>query len=108
MHILLPVTDNCPSWKNRLEKRKYVARPGMEPRTPDESGALPIALRGPAAANACISVNFTMSGLPLCSIHTHFITSELFILCSLGKSTSFKNFIFAKRRHGQMVRAAGL
>ena len=42
-----------------------------------ESGALQIALRSPAADNPCISVNFTMSGLPLCSIHTHFITSEL-------------------------------
>ena len=33
--------------KKQKEKRKYVARPGIEPRTPDvESGALPIALRG--------------------------------------------------------------
>ena len=32
MHILSPVTDNL---NQRKEKRKYVARPGIEPRTPD-------------------------------------------------------------------------
>ena len=38
-----------PLLNQRKEKRKYVARPGIEPRTPDlRSGALPIALRGPA------------------------------------------------------------
>ena len=34
-HILSPVTDNCPFLKKLKVKRKYVARPGIEPRTPD-------------------------------------------------------------------------
>ena len=42
--------------KKRKEKRKYVARPGIEPRTQTyESGALPIALRDPAATNVAIA-----------------------------------------------------
>ena len=30
-----PVTLNCPSERKWKEKQKYVARPGIEPRTPD-------------------------------------------------------------------------
>ena len=33
VHILSPVTDNCPS--QRKEKRIYVTRPGIDPRTSD-------------------------------------------------------------------------
>ena len=35
MHILSPVTDNCPSLNQRKEKQKYVARPDIEPWTSD-------------------------------------------------------------------------
>ena len=35
VHILSPVTDKWPFLKKRKEKRKYVARPGIEPMTPD-------------------------------------------------------------------------
>ena len=49
MHILSPVTDNCPSWKSGRRNESMlpdrVSNPG--PLT-YESGALPIALRGPA------------------------------------------------------------
>ena len=50
MHILSPVTDNCPSWKSGRRNESMlpdrVSNPG--PLT-YESGALPIALRGPAS-----------------------------------------------------------
>ena len=50
MHILSPVTDNCPSWKSGRRNESVlpdrVSNPG--PLT-YESGALPIALRGPAS-----------------------------------------------------------
>ena len=49
VHILSPVTDNCSSWKSRRRNESMlpdrVSNPG--PLT-YESGALPIALRGPA------------------------------------------------------------
>ena len=48
MHILSPVTNNCPSWKSGRRNESIlpdrVSNPG--PLT-YESGALPIALRGP-------------------------------------------------------------
>ena len=35
MHILSPVTDNCPSWKSRRRIESMLPERGIEPRTPD-------------------------------------------------------------------------
>ena len=60
VHILSPVTDNCPSWisgrRNESMWPDRVSNPG--PLT-YESGALPTALRGPA-----FQMGFTLKGKP--------------------------------------------
>ena len=50
VHILSPVTDNCPSWKSGRRNESMLPDRVSNPRPLTyESGALPIALRGPAA-----------------------------------------------------------
>ena len=55
MHILSPVTDNCPSWKSgRRNESMLPDRVSNAGPLTYESGALPIALRGPAPISQII------------------------------------------------------